>query len=485
MEFVKPILSCASQIYKLVEKVKANKKRCRGVAERVRKLEGLVNFAENTNSVEITEEVKTALSELRITMDSALKLIESHAQDNWFLRLLKVGVFSDRFSTVNERLDDAHKVLVGMQQVENRNKLDELINRRKQDEVDRQNDEEELKRLFQKCFQNQDKHMQMQVEQMQKQDEHYQKQDEEMTRILEMMHKLSVSDVAIRTIKLEELTFPQTPFMKTPNSEIYKGEFHGFPVAIKRFINQEDPGLREIPSFFKRDVETMRKFESPNILRVFGICVTNQEEYLIVMEYCEMGSLRDVLDTKRDLSWATKARMCLEAAQGLYRLHKTEDKPKVHGCLNSSKLFVAEGFRVKLGSFELAQTESSLKRTKPNPAIRSVCYMPPEMINCLDCPNSKECEVYSFGIIMWEIATGHYPFTVPDKWTEKNIRASVGTKGYIEPLPEDCPAGLEALINDCRAYESFHRPSAAVLMDRLRIVVTQLETLTTFEATSV
>lgn len=92
----------------------------------------------------------------------------------------------------------------------------------------------------------------------------------------------------------------------------------------------------------------MKLFESPNILRMFGICVedgeskahiihqdkTNTEvtwslpagpspQFLIITEYCERGSLRQVLDSD-ELSWTTKTQMCLDAAQGLYRSGRSE-----------------------------------------------------------------------------------------------------------------------------------------------------------------
>lgn len=41
--------------------------------------------------------------------------------------------------------------------------------------------------------------------------------------------------------------------------------------------------------------------------------------YLIVMEFCEKGNLRHVLDSPRKLTWERKTHMCLDAAQGLYR----------------------------------------------------------------------------------------------------------------------------------------------------------------------
>lgn len=92
----------------------------------------------------------------------------------------------------------------------------------------------------------------------------------------------------------------------------------------------------------------MKLFESPSILRMFGICVedgeskahiihqdkTNTEvtwslpagpspQFLIITEYCERGSLRQVLDSD-ELSWTTKTQMCLDAAQGLYRSGRSE-----------------------------------------------------------------------------------------------------------------------------------------------------------------
>ncbi|TKS73882.1 Mixed lineage kinase domain-like protein [Collichthys lucidus] len=67
----------------------------------------------------------------------------------------------------------------------------------------------------------------------------------------------------------------------------------------------------------------MKRFESPNILRMFGICVKDEEgpspQFLIIMEYCDKGSLRQVLDSDCKLSWTRKAYMCLDAAKGLYR----------------------------------------------------------------------------------------------------------------------------------------------------------------------
>ncbi|XP_020787832.1 mixed lineage kinase domain-like protein [Boleophthalmus pectinirostris] len=479
MDFIEPILSIASAIYDLVENVKANKKRCHRVADRVKALEELVQSARKRKAILKSDVVEKGLQELTITLTSARDLIEKYTQASWVQRILKSGSHLDGFTTVNERLNDAFQVLSGALQVEHGDMIYEVFeisHRQKLDEMDSREDDAELKRLLLN-------YVQVQQDKMDAMMKEFEEVKTNVAKMVDILNKPSATNEVIRMIKPEELKydFPQQPFMVTPTSEVYKGEYNGFTVAIKRFIDQADTSFSEINNVFNKEVQTMRLFESPNILRMFGICVKNKEgpypEYLIIMEYCEKGSLRQVLDSDCKLSWMRKARMCLDAAKGLYRLHQTEAKSKVHGCINSDKFLVAEGYRVKLGGFELAKTETSLKKNRHDRQSRSLCYSPPQMLNSIDYPYSKECEVYSFGIVMWEIATRRHPFEDPvtkAKWTNKEMLERVGKEKYMEPLPEDCPKALGDLINACRAYESFHRPSAGVLVDKLRSVVTQL-----------
>lgn len=467
MDVIDPILSIASEIYSLVEKVMANKKRCRRVVERVKALAELVQSVRQRDKVLASAEVDKALRELSITLKSAKVLIEKYTQSSWVKRVVKSGSHMDDFNTVNDRLNDAFQILSGALQVEQSNmlrKLFDMSSRQRQDEVDGREDDAEIKTVL--------------LDYMQKQEANIAAMLREFEELKVMMNKPSATKEVIRMINPEELkyNFPQKPFMTTSTSEVYKGEYRGFTVAIKRFIDPFDTSLRKIRSIFEKEVETMRRFESPNILRMFGICIKNEEgpnpEFLIIMEYCEKGSLRQVLDSDCNLSWTRKARICLDAAQGLYRLHQTETKSKVHGCINSSKFLVAEGYRVKLGGFELAKTETSLKKSSKDKVIRSLCYSSPQMLGNINYIYSKECEVYSFGIILWEIATRRNPF---EGCSNEEISQKVCKEQYIEPLPEDCPEALGELINACRAYEDFHRPSAGVLVDKLRSVVAQLE----------
>lgn len=474
MDFIDPILSVASEIYTLVEKVKANKKRSRRVCRRVQALDGLVRSIKKRIWGQTTADVERALEELSFTLKSAKELIEKYTLANWVKRILKAGSHEDEFFSVNERLNDAFQVLSGALQVEQGNTLHqvfELASREKEDELDRKEDEAELQTML----------LQYMKEQQEKTDAMQREMElisVNVKKVVETLKKPSINDQDIRVIQPHELDYehPKKPFMTTSTSEVYRGEYRRFPVAIKRYTDPLNASPREVRKIFDKEIETMRRFESPNILRMFGICVQDETgpnpQFLIIMEYCERGSLRQVLDSGIPLSWLQKARMCRDAARGIYRLHQTEEKSKVHGCINSSKFLVAEGNTVKLGGFELAKTETSLRKETRHRGVRSLCYLSPELLNDINHIYSTQCEIYSFGIVLWEVVTGSHPF---EGWSKTEIHQKVCKERFQQPLPDDCPEGLKHLINWCLSYDSFQRPSAGVLVDKLQIEVTQLE----------
>uniref|UniRef100_A0A3Q2NNK3 Mixed lineage kinase domain like pseudokinase n=1 Tax=Fundulus heteroclitus TaxID=8078 RepID=A0A3Q2NNK3_FUNHE len=450
MDYVEPILSIASQIYTLVENVKANKKRCSRVVERVKALEGLVKSIEQRDAVKLSAEVESALKGLSITLKSAQGLIEKYTLANLVKRILKSSSHGDEFNSVNERLNDAFQSLSLALQLEHGNqvfKVFDLISRHKEDEVDSREDDAELKRSKKNSI------------------------SILLNEYVAMyMNKPRIITMEIRMIKPEELkNIEEKPIMTTPTSEVYKGEFGGFTVAIKKYT-----GALNVKSVFKTEVDTMKRFEAPNILRMFGICIreenTSNPEFLIIMEYCEKGSLRDVLNSKQELLWTRKASMCLDAAQGLYRLHLTEEVSKLHMSITSSKFLVDGNYRVKLGGFELAKTETSLKRTTKDKEketnINLLCYSSPQQLGNINQPYSKECEIYR------SVSPGGATWPFSDFVA---LYKKVCEEKYTEPLPADCPETLGLLVSACRAYESSQRPSAGVLVDKLRSVVVQLE----------
>ncbi|XP_075997022.1 mixed lineage kinase domain-like protein [Genypterus blacodes] len=451
MEFVEPIFSLAKEIYSLSEKVKANKEQSQRVARRVN---AMVDSVRKIDQKKI-KNVEKPLKELRSTLISAKELIEKFTSTTRLLRIMKVNRYRDDFNGVNERLDDAIQAL----------SLNVVIERN--DEVDGLKDAEELMKFFKADFLKK----QAELTELQEVKDNLEKE------LSSFKDPATTALTGIKDIKPEELTIEIKPIQEGLSSQLYKAEYGGFTVAVKRFINQTD--LSELQSDFRREAANLKRFASPNVLRLYGICIKEElGEFLIVMEYCERGTLREFLNGQPNLPWPLKGRMCLDAAQGLNRLHRQElqEKSKVVTNINSSSFLVDQDNRVKLGGLELAKTLTSLQRnntTDQSKKNSSMCYICPEKMNDRSLKYSKEWEMYSFGIILWEIATGKKPF---QGCQGREIYKKVQNKEtFQEPLPDDCPPPLAELINACRAYDPFHRPISGVLVDKLRSVVGQME----------
>lgn len=148
MDCIEPILSIASQIYTLVENVKANKNRCRRVCSRVQALEELVNSIRERKTIQT--DVEKALKELCVTLRSAEQLIKKYTLSKWVERILKSGSHGEEFNSVNERLNDAFQVLSGALQVEQGNLLFKVFEQASNiDEVDGKKDNAELEKCEQ------------------------------------------------------------------------------------------------------------------------------------------------------------------------------------------------------------------------------------------------------------------------------------------------------------------------------------------------
>uniref|UniRef100_A0A8C1YC21 Protein kinase domain-containing protein n=1 Tax=Cyprinus carpio TaxID=7962 RepID=A0A8C1YC21_CYPCA len=467
MDIIEPILAIAEKLYSLCEEVKANKKRCRRLGHRVSTLAGLVRAVKVHGFGTEPEQVRKGLENLKLTLESAEMVVKKYTSFSYLRRVAKAYDLGEEFSFLNERLNDAAQVLSLALQVEHRASIEKVFQeatRRREDEEDRQSDSLELRELLQSLAQE-SKGTNMMVDAVQK-------TVDQTHALVFLCLWLAVKKPRphlqdIREIKLEELTYslPTKPLIKCSHSELYKGTYNKFTVAIKRYAYPLCTSPSELRSVFNKEVETMKRFESPNILRMFGICVEDENgpnpSFLIVMEYCEKGSLRQVLDSNCNLPWERKTQMCLDAAQA-YRLHQSEEKFKVHGSIRSCSFLVAAGYRVKLGGFELAKTETSLQKNKSKRSS-AFHYNSPQQLQNINHPYDKACEIYSFGIVLWEIATRDVPFK--DCTSPSQIFQKVCIEKVMEPLPKDCPKKLKELINACRSFEPFLRPTLLFIVN--------------------
>lgn len=122
---------------------------------------------------------------------------------------------------------------------------------------------------------------------------------------------------------------------------------------------------------------------------------------------------------------------------------------------------------MKLAGFELRKTQTSIslktKREKTD-RVKSTAYISPQKLENIYHRYDVKSEIYSFGIVLWEIATGRIPF---EGCNSEKIYELVAVKRQQEPLGEDCPSELREIIDECRAHDPSVRPSVDEILKKL------------------
>ncbi|NXU57304.1 MLKL protein, partial [Turnix velox] len=456
MEIVERVFSLAQVIHGQFEQVKCCKHQCQRLVERIQILLEPVRILRSQSPKHISHHEEELLKKLLNVLGEAQKLVLKYSQTSWIQKFLSAHSTTEEFVWVNESLEDIAQGLSLLLQAEQKQFFLEAFQaktRHKQDAEDLKDDKAFLEQVIASTEEPKDVSGEIYIDQ------------QSMESKVDWMQTLKKANVGkredITEIKRDQLTFYRH-LQDTERYDLYEGEYLKYPVAIKTFKRPLTTDSARVRDIFEKEIQTLKKFESPNILRMYGICIEEKDGspcFSIVMEYCKHGTLRDVLNKQKNLSWEVRIRMALGAARGLYRLHWTEGKSRLHGCICSSKFLVAGDYCVKLSGFELCETESSIKRkgTRNQKQVSMLAYIAPENLRESNCPYRSPCEIYSFGIVLWEIATSRIPF---EGCTTQEIMEKICDPHYRDPVGEDCPEELRKVIDQCRDFDPSQRPSA-------------------------
>jgi serine/threonine protein kinase len=127
--------------------------------------------------------------------------------------------------------------------------------------------------------------------------------------------------------------------------------------------------------------------------------------YCIITEYMSQGTLRMYLNKKEPYSLSTETilRLALDISRGMEYLHS---QGVIHRDLKSNNLLLNDEMRVKVADFGTSCLETQCQETRGNKGTYR--WMAPEMIKEKHC--SRKVDVYSFGIVLWELTTALLPF---------------------------------------------------------------------------
>ncbi|MBN3314996.1 ROS1 kinase, partial [Atractosteus spatula] len=223
---------------------------------------------------------------------------------------------------------------------------------------------------------------------------------------------------------------------------------------------------------FLKEAHLMSQFDHPNILKLLGVCLLNEPQY-ILLELMEGGDLRSFLREARAkpgqcplLSASDLLHISLDVSKGcmyLEKLHFVHRDLAARNCLVTVKEYDSRDRTVKIGDFGLARDiyKNDYYRKKGE-GLLPVRWMPPESLN--DGVFTTASDVWSFGVLLWEIMSfGKQPYPA---YSNVEVLHFVNSGGRLQS-PKNCPYDLYDLMLKCWHKEPSKRPSFHYVQDCL------------------
>ncbi|MCB8945458.1 MAG: protein kinase, partial [Ardenticatenaceae bacterium] len=179
------------------------------------------------------------------------------------------------------------------------------------------------------------------------------------------------------------------------------------PVAIK----QLKAHIAADPTFadqFDRERKVLQQLDHPRIARLLDALETADGDYYLIMEYVPGGSLADLLQ-KGPLPLEQALEIALDIANALQSVHQLNI---IHGDIKPANILLADDGTPRLVDFGTAYVPQKTRLTQTITALGTFAYMSPEA--CQDEPQDTRTDIWSFGVMLFEMLTGERPFNQPN-----------------------------------------------------------------------
>lgn len=233
----------------------------------------------------------------------------------------------------------------------------------------------------------------------------------------------------------------------------------GRRVAVKVLTEKalSDPEAR---AKFLQEARVTSTVHHENIVSIFDFGEDAGRPF-IVMEFLEGESLRAAIEGGRAGDAAERVRVARETAKALAYVHSLK---LVHRDIKPENIFVNGPAKVRLMDFGIAALSG--EGTKEGSAAGTPYYMAPEQV--LGRPLTMQADVYSYGVVLYELFTGKKPFV--GETVEKIFEQVIYKQIDLELLAKsDAPQIVRDVIAKCTAKKLMERPeSMAVVFELLQ-----------------
>lgn len=255
-------------------------------------------------------------------------------------------------------------------------------------------------------------------------------------------------------------------FPTLPGLEVLRQIGRGATSSVYEAIRSADErrvAIKVVPIDFRhdsslnmrveREANALRTLKHPNIVRMYDIHKT-EHEYILELEYVDGCTLTKWIENNRIPLLEPKLWILAQLAQALAVAHMNGT---IHRDLKPDNVLVSRTGEIKLTDFGLAKQPDAIdcKITQPGLLVGSLAYMAPEVLS--DGLSSFSSDIFSFGVIAYELLTGRHPFPHSDVKTLIDSMYSSEASNLRLPILNQ---RLENILRSCLAVDMKLRPSS-------------------------
>ncbi|RHZ55849.1 hypothetical protein Glove_410g115 [Diversispora epigaea] len=209
---------------------------------------------------------------------------------------------------------------------------------------------------------------------------------------------------------------------------------------------------------FLQEIKNQLKLRGKKSIAIYGITKNpTDNEYMMVMNYAEFGSLRKLLNNKfEELTWEKKSSILLNIVYRLKNIHKMD---LMHKYFHSGNIVNQNLTLSYITDFGLCKPVSE---NDPEKIYGVIPYMAPETLSRGEY--TQVSDIYSFGMVILEVLTSYPPYyNIPHN---ENLAMDI-CKGLKPEIKCEIPQFFKEIIKKCLNFEPLNRPTAEELYSQI------------------
>ncbi|ETE65323.1 Mitogen-activated protein kinase kinase kinase MLK4, partial [Ophiophagus hannah] len=267
--------------------------------------------------------------------------------------------------------------------------------------------------------------------------------------------------------------------------KVYRAIWKGQEVAVKAARQDPDEDIMATAESVRQEAKFFSMLKHPNIIELHGVSL-QEPNLCLVMEFARGGPLNRALSgtfpTASGSHWGHRipphilVNWAVQIARGMLYLHEEAIVPILHRDLKSSNILLLEKIEnddihnktLKITDFGLAR---EWHRTTKMSTAGTYAWMAPEVIK--SSMFSKGSDLWSYGVLLWELLTGEVPYRGIDGLA---VAYGVAVNKLTLPIPSTCPEPFAKLMKECWAQDPHIRPSFTMILEQLTAIEGAVQT---------